>query len=47
MASKMVAKVEIFFYSKYESQELPIAIKPIVLQVFYAMTMISDEMYAF
>ena len=47
MASKMVAKVENSVYSKYESQSLRIAIKPIVFQVFHAMTVISDEMYAF
>ena len=32
MASKMVAKVENSVYSKYESQSLPIAIKPIVFR---------------
>ena len=32
MASKMVAKVENSVDSKYESQSLPIAIKPIVLR---------------
>ena len=32
MASKIVAKVENSVYSKYESQSLPIAIKPIVFR---------------
>ena len=43
----MVAKVENSVYSKYESQVITDHNKTNCFQVFHAMTMISDEMYAF